>query len=93
MRDWIRNISALLIMSLAINAIYIGFVLMDEGSFFGETNYFKAFLMSATFEVCLFTAVSIIVYFMYGLFKKMSKGLKEEKKRYGNKHRNNRNNR
>jgi len=85
MKEKIKNISALLILLLSINAIYIAFIMATEGTCFGQTNFFDAFITSTAFEVCFFLSLSVIFYLMYRLIKTVIKGVQEEKERYGDK--------
>jgi hypothetical protein len=56
-------------------------------TYYGEETFLGALTISTIVELIFTIFFATITYLLYSLVKKVSKGLREEKKRYGNKHR------
>lgn len=78
-----------MILWIIINTVSVFTNLYINGEMFGETTFWSALLVSTAFEFFAILALIVVFYAILSLIKKVRKGLKEEKKRYGNKHRRN----
>ena len=73
MKDWIKNMLTFIVAWSILNSAYVFFVLTIKESYFGQTEFLRAFAISTTVELSFSVAIGVIIYMIYRLVKKIIK--------------------
>jgi len=73
-KDWIRTILVLSLLWAVGNAVIVGFSLLSDGEFLGETTFWGAYWVSMIFEFGAIVGAGIVAAAFVWLFKSILKG-------------------
>jgi amino acid permease len=88
-KPWVGIVLVVLVLWVVINFVTASIYYATGSSLFGETEFWPSFWNMTIGEFVILGGAGLIVAAMVWFIKGIRKGLKEEKKRYGDKHRNN----